>query len=234
VARLSRDGGNGEPVEHLPRAAATTAALPGPAEPLDEVVAAIRACRICRDDPAGRPLPHELRPVLRVSATARLAVAGQAPGTRVHRSGVPFTDPSGDRLRRWMGVTEAEFYDVSRIAIVPMGFCFPGLTPTGADLPPRRECAPAWRARLLAALPRLELILLVGHYAHRWHLDAEATGMAETVRRHARHLAASHRPRLFPLPHPSWRNNAWIKANPWFEETVVPRVQTEVHALLDT
>jgi uracil-DNA glycosylase len=203
-------------------------------EPLDQLLAEIRACRLCRDAPAGKPLPHEPRPVVRVSATARLAIAGQAPGTRVHKSGVPFTDPSGDRLRQWMGVTADEFYDARRVAVIPMGFCFPGLTPSGADLPPRRECAPAWRARLLAALPRLELILLVGQYAHRWHLPkGSAKGVTSTVGRFADLLAAEARPRLLPLPHPSWRNNAWLKANPWLESDVLPRLRIEVRRLLD-
>lgn len=198
------------------------------------MVAAIGACRHCVDNPAGKPLPHPPRPVLRVSATARIAIAGQAPGTRVHASGVPFTDPSGDRLRDWMGVTLEEFYDASRIAIIPMGFCFPGLDAAGGDLPPRRECAPLWRDRLLALLPRLELLLLVGMHAHRWHLPRALAGrVGETVARHDEALALDVTPRLFPLPHPSWRNNHWIKANPWFGSTVVPRLHGEVRRLLD-
>jgi len=167
--------------------------------------------------------------VLRVSATARLAVAGQAPGTRVHQSGVPFTDPSGDRLREWMGVTPAEFYDGSRIAIIPMGFCFPGLDANGGDLPPRRECAPMWRDRLFASLPGIELILLVGLYAHRWHLPEGSRGpVTDVVHRATDILSLDGRPRLFPLPHPSWRNNHWIKANPWFEADVLPLLRLEV------
>ena len=131
--------------------------------------------------PRGPPLPHEPRPVLRVSATARIGIFSQAPGTRVHASGTPFTDPSGVRLRAWMGVTDDEFYDASRIAIVPMGFCFPGLDAKGGDLPPRRECAPLWRARLMAALPDIELVLLVGQYAQRWHLGADARPGSPTL-----------------------------------------------------
>ena len=149
-----------------------------PSRDLDALVADIRACRHCRDHPDGPPLPHEPRPVLRVSATARIGIFSQAPGTRVHASGTPFTDPSGVRLRAWMGVTDDEFYDASRIAIVPMGFCFPGLDAKGGDLPPRRECAPLWRARLLAALPAIELVLLVGQYAQRWHLGRRRRGRA--------------------------------------------------------
>ncbi|MDX2158918.1 MAG: uracil-DNA glycosylase family protein [Hyphomicrobiaceae bacterium] len=202
---------------------------------LEALLAEIRACRLCRDTPRGKPLPHEPRPVLRVSSSARLAIAGQAPGTRVHKSGVPFTDPSGDRLRQWMGVDEAEFYDVSRIAVIPMGFCFPGLDAKGGDLPPRRECAPRWRARLLAELPRLELILLAGQYAQRWHLcDTSAAGfnVTRSVQHWRQILARNEPPRVFPLPHPSWRNNAWIKANPWFEADALPALRLEVRRLI--
>src|SRR3989304_6673540 len=132
-----------------------------PAE-LESVLAALRACRHCVEAPQGKPLPHEPRPVLRRSSTARLAVCSQAPGTKVHESGTPFTDRSGDRLRDWMGVTPQEFYDEARIAVIPMGFCFPGQDAQGADLPPRRECAPLWHHKLFAVLPRLELLLAVG------------------------------------------------------------------------
>ena len=203
-------------------------------ETLDGLVAAIRACRRCVDSPTGKPLPHEPRPVLRVSATARIGVAGQAPGTRVHLSGVPFTDPSGDRLRDWMGVSLAEFYDATRIAIVPMGFCFPGLDGNGGDLPPRRECAALWRDRLMACLPRLRLLLLVGQYAHRWHLPKPMVrGVTDTVADYEAAWAVSSRLRLLPLPHPSWRNNRWITLNPWFETAVLPRLRREVRTLLD-
>jgi uracil-DNA glycosylase len=206
----------------------------GAPEPLATLLRDIRACRRCVEAPDGRPLPHAPRPVLRVSPTARIAVCGQAPGTRVHRSGVPFTDPSGDRLRDWMGVGLAEFYDDSRIAIVPMGFCFPGLDAKGGDLPPRRECAPLWRGRVLALLPRLELILLVGQYAHRWHLPRMArAGVGHLVREHRPEVDPDTGPRLFPLPHPSWRNNAWIRANPWFETDVLPRLRADVRRLMD-
>jgi uracil-DNA glycosylase len=187
------------------------------------------------DAPQGAPLPHEPRPVLRASATARLVVCGQAPGTRVHASGVPFSDPSGERLRQWMGVSAKEFYDTSRIAIVPMGFCFPGLDAAGADLPPRPECAPRWRARVFAELPSVELILLVGGYAQRWHLGVAArAGVTETVRAWREHFAGDRRPRHLPLPHPSWRNNAWIKGNPWFEKQLLPALRTDVRRILDT
>jgi uracil-DNA glycosylase len=202
---------------------------------LDRLIGEIGACRVCRDTPAGAPLAHEPRPVLRVSTTARIAVCGQAPGTRVHASGMPFTDPSGVRLRAWMGVSEDEFYDVRRIAIVPMGFCFPGLDAAGGDLPPRKECAPLWRARVFAALPNLELVLMVGLYAQRWHLGHRVgPSLTDTVAAWRAVLAASARPRLLPLPHPSWRNNAWVKKNPWFEMELLPVLRAEVRGLLDT
>jgi uracil-DNA glycosylase len=191
----------------------------------------IAGCRICIDRPAGAALPHEPRPVLRPSATARLCIASQAPGTRVHASGVPFTDPSGDRLRDWLGVTAEEFYDRARIAIVPMGFCFPGQDERGADLPPRGECAPAWRGPLFAAMPQLELILVVGQHAQAWHLGPDRAGsLTDTVRRWREHLARE--PALLPLPHPSWRNNLWLKQNPWFEAEVLPELRRRVRALI--
>ncbi len=146
--------------------------MTAPATELADLLGAIRACRQCVENPRGKTLPHEPRPVLRASGTARLAVCGQAPGTRVHASGTPFTDPSGDRLRAWMGVTEDEFYDESRLAIVPMGFCFPGQDAKGGDLPPRRECSTLWHRRLFDALPQIELVLAVGAYAQEFHLGA--------------------------------------------------------------
>jgi uracil-DNA glycosylase len=200
---------------------------------LVRLVAEIRACRLCVEAPDRRPLPHEPRPVLRVSSSARLAVVGQAPGTRVHASGVPFSDPSGERLRAWMGVSAEEFYDAARIAIVPMGFCFPGLDAKGGDLPPRRECARTWRARLFARLPQVELLLLVGQYGQRWHLGADAgASLTDTVRDWRRILARTGMPRCLPLPHPSWRNNAWLRANPWFSDELLPRLRIEVRRLL--
>ncbi len=212
----------------------TARSVHGRPSALDAIVADIRNCRLCRDNPDGPPLPHEPRPVLRVSATARIGVFGQAPGTRVHASGMPFTDPSGVRLRAWMGVTDDEFYDASRIAIVPMGFCFPGLDAKGGDLPPRRECAPLWRDRLMAALPDLELILIVGQYAQRWHLGADArSGLTDTVHRWREIATRPGRPVLVPLPHPSWRNNGWIKRNPWFDAELLPWLRDAVRRRLD-
>ena len=216
-------------------AAPTQAVRPSESPPqaeLDRIVAAISACRLCRDRPMGKRLAHEPRPVFRVSATATVCIASQAPGTRVHASGTPFTDPSGDRLRAWMGVDAATFYDVSRIAIVPMGFCFPGLDANGGDLPPRRECAPAWREQLFGALPRIGFVLAVGSYAHRWHLgDLAKPTLTETVAAWREIMAATAArggPLVMPLPHPSWRNNGWLKQNPWFEAELLPVLRAEV------
>ena len=194
---------------------------------------AIPRCRICRDAPWGPPLPHEPRPVARLSTMARLCVAGQAPGTKVHATGIPFNDASGKRLRHWMGVDEATFYDAARIAIVPMGFCFPGQDEKGGDLPPRRECAPTWRAPVFAAMPQVELVLAIGAHAQRWHLgDRRRRTMTETVEDWRRHLGSNTRPRVLPLPHPSWRNTGWLKRHPWFEAEVVPELRREVARLV--
>ncbi|NWH07217.1 MAG: uracil-DNA glycosylase family protein [Alphaproteobacteria bacterium] len=193
-----------------------------PASALEDLRARILACRLCEGK-----LP-EPRPVLRVSKTARLCIAGQAPGTRVHATGIPFNDPSGDRLRAWMGIDRDTFYDETRIAIVPMGFCFPGLDQHGGDRPPRPECARTWRADLFGHLPQIETTLLVGAYAQAWHLGkAKERRLSETVRAWPRHW-----PRYVPLPHPSWRNNAWLKRNPWFEAEILPALQERVRALL--
>jgi uracil-DNA glycosylase len=198
---------------------------------LAALAADIRACRICRDAPrCGPPLPHEPRPVFQVSTSARLCIAGQAPGVRVHASGRPYTDPSGVRLRGWLGIKEEIFYDPETVAIVPMGFCFPGHDAKGGDLPPRRECAELWRDRLFALLPNLELTLLVGQYAQKWHLDAKtiAKGLSETVGKWREVYRSSSYPRLMPLPHPSWRNNAWLTRNPWFESELLPALRADV------
>lgn len=187
----------------------------------------IAACRVCRDTPRRTPLPHEPRPVCVLSSTARIAICGQAPGTRVHASGRPFTDPSGDRLRDWMGIGEELFYDADQIAIVPMGFCFPGQDAKGGDLPPRRECAPAWRARVMKQMPQLKLILVIGQYAHAWHLgDLRQKSLTETVRNWKTIMARSGPGCVvLPLPHPSWRNSGWIRKNPWFEAELLPELK---------
>ena len=202
-------------------------------ESLESILTDIRACNVCQTHPRGKPLPHEPRPVVRAATSARIAICGQAPGRRVHESGIPFSDASGDRLRSWLGVTPDEFYDVTQVAIIPMGFCFPGYDSTGADLPPRGECAPLWRARLFAHLPQLELLVLVGRHAIGWHVPA-------LKRKSVTHAVASwhdisNRPGLpaaFPLPHPSWRNTGWLKANPWFEADVLPVLKQRIEKLI--
>lgn len=199
-------------------------------EKFDRLSARIRACCICIDAPQGRPLPHEPRPVFQASSTAKLLIVGQAPGTKVHASGRPFTDPSGVRLRSWLGIDETLFYDERHVAVVPMGFCFPGQNDKGADLPPRRECAPAWRAKLLAHLKDVELIVCLGRPAQLWHLgDLAGADLTEAVRNWRDAYAL--RPRIFALPHPSWRNNAWLKKNPWFADELLPVLRQEIAAL---
>lgn len=191
---------------------------------LDDLLLEIRACRHC-----AAQLPHEPRPVLRASASARLCVVGQAPGTRVHASGVPFTDRSGERLRDWLGLSVDQFYDESKVAIIPMGFCFPGLNERGADLPPRTECAPLWRKRLFALLPNIRLQLLIGRYAQSWHLDEPARMTVHETVSHWRRFPGH----MMPLPHPSWRNNAWLNRNPWFESELLPVLRRRVSAALE-
>lgn len=190
---------------------------------LDTLVLDARACRQC-----AACLPHEPRPVLRVSGTARLLVIGQAPGRRVHVSGVPWTDPSGDRLRDWLQLSAKRFYDAEQVAILPMGLCYPG-TEHGADLPPRRECAPLWHPRLMPLMPEVRLTLLVGSYAQAFHLGARRkTTMTRTVRAFREYL-----PAFLPLPHPSWRNTGWLARNAWFAEELLPQLRERVHAVLD-
>ncbi|WP_420337365.1 uracil-DNA glycosylase family protein [Roseibium sp.] len=205
-------------------------------EEIEALSNAVRACRICIENPEKAPLPHEPRPVLQTSSTARICISGQAPGTRVHKSGRPFTDPSGDRLRSWMGIGEDVFYDPDLLAIVPMGFCFPGLDAKGGDLPPRPECRKVWHDRLFAAMPQIELILVIGQYAQAYHLGKARKGsLTETVaawETYFQESGRSDRPLVLPLPHPSWRNNAWLKKNPWFEAELLPVLQKEIARLL--
>jgi uracil-DNA glycosylase len=181
----------------------------------------VRACAMCADH-----LPLGPRPVVQIGRSARILIAGQAPGARVHASGVPFDDASGERLRTWLGVSREVFYDSTRIAILPMGFCYPG-TGRAGDLPPRPECAPAWRAPLLAQLDKVELTLVIGQYAQAWHLPERAASLTETVRDWR-----SQWPAVVALPHPSPRNNLWLKRNPWFEETLIPALRERVAAVL--
>lgn len=192
-------------------------------DPLQHLLAEIRACRVCEAH-----LPLGPRPVLRAAATARVAIIGQAPGTKVHETGIPWNDASGQRLRDWLQLAPETFYDESRIAIIPTGFCYPGRDPRGGDMPPRPECAPLWQDRLFALLPRIELILLIGSYAQAHHLgQARKRTMTETVMAFRDYL-----PRYLPTPHPSWRTTHWQKKNPWFEADLLPVLRQRVHALL--
>lgn len=187
---------------------------------LPGLLAEIRACQRC-------VLPLGPRPVLAASPTARLLIAGQAPGTRVHTTGIPWNDPSGDRLRDWLGLDRATFYDATRIAIVPMGFCYPGRA-GGGDAPPRPECAPTWRDAVLAHMPHITLTLAIGRYAQAWHLRGrERPTLGETVA-----AWASYAPDVLPLPHPSPRNRRWLRDRPWFEADVVPMLRARVADLL--
>jgi uracil-DNA glycosylase len=194
---------------------------------LEGLAAEIRACRLCAPRFAATATAHVPRPVAWFRPTARLLIAGQAPGARVHASGKPFTDPSGDRLRAWTGLSEAEFYDLDRVAIVPMAFCFPGYDAKGADLPPPPLCAATWRARVMAGLPRLRLVLAVGGAAMRWHLGPGS------VSAHVADWRVQAARGTFPLPHPSWRNTGWLRRNPWFEAELVPELQAAVRAALE-
>lgn len=181
----------------------------------------VRQCRICEDLPLGP------RPVLQAGRSARILIASQAPGRRAHASGLPFDDASGDRLRDWLGVDRDTFYDPALFAIVPMGFCFPG-TGRGGDLPPRPECAPAWRDAVLEKLPDLALTLAIGQYAIAWHLpEQRKVALTETVRQWR-----SHWPALLPMPHPSPRNNRWLKQNPFFEAEILPVLRARVAQLI--
>ncbi len=191
----------------------------------DCIAAEIADCTLCAARFAATPTAHAPRPVTRLSATAPILIAGQAPGARVHASGLPFDDPSGDRLRGWLGVDRAAFYDRDRFAILPMAFCFPGYDTAGSDLPPPPVCADTWRARALASMPQVRLTLLVGTYAQGWHL-----GRASLAARMADWRAGL--PHVLPLPHPSWRNTAWLRRHPWFETEVVAWLQAEVRRLL--
>jgi len=183
----------------------------------------VRSCRLCEG-----VLPLGPRPVLRVSVAARILIAGQAPGTRVHETGISWNDPSGDRLRAWLQLSRDVFYDESRIAIIPMGYCYPGRNARGGDLPPRKECARHWLPRLLDHLPRIELTLLAGSYAQAHYLEARRKKtLTETVRAWREYL-----PEYLPLPHPSFRNLRWLQQNPWFEVEVLPVLRREVDRLV--
>lgn len=185
-------------------------------------------CRLCAERFAATASAHEPRPVVWFDPEnpPRILIAGQAPGAKVYASGRPFTDPSGDRLRDWMGIDEATFYQRARIAIVPMAFCFPGYDAKGSDLPPPALCARTWRAELMQHFSAPPLTLLVGGHAMRWHLQQKATVQASVSN------WQNHAPKVFPLPHPSWRNTAWLKKNPWFEADLLPVLRARVKEVL--
>lgn len=190
---------------------------------LDALLAEIRACRLCAAQLQDGP-----RPVVQASASARLLIVSQAPGRKVHATGIPFNDVSGDRLRGWLGIDRDTFYDARRIAIVPMGFCFPG-SGRGGDLPPRPECAPAWHPRLLPLLKQVQLTLAIGQYAQAGMLGAQrGASLTDTMHAWRNHLARG----VLPLPHPSPRNQAWLKHNPWFEAELLPVLRSEVARVL--
>jgi uracil-DNA glycosylase len=191
-----------------------------------DLKAEIRACRLCADRFAATATAHAPRPVVWFRSSARMLIAGQAPGARVQETGRPFTDSSGDRLRDWLGVDASEFYDKDRVAVVPMGFCFPGYNAKGSDLPPPALCHQTWHQRVMAQLPNVRLTVLVGAYAQRFHLDVKKP--VNDLVRDWRHYA----PQLFPLPHPSWRNTGWLKKNPWFEAELLPDLRARVKEVL--
>lgn len=188
---------------------------------LRKLLTEVRACTICE-----AALPHGVRPVVQIDDAARVLIAGQAPGRRVHESGVPFDDPSGDRLRDWLGVDRDTFYDPKRIAVLPMGFCYPGTGKSG-DLPPRPECAPAWREALLTQMPNVKLTVILGKYALAYHLPVAPRTVTEAVGDWEKHW-----PKVVPLPHPSPRNQAWFKRNAWFETELLPKLRRRVRRLV--
>jgi uracil-DNA glycosylase len=188
---------------------------------LNSLLTEVSRCRLCEAD-----LPLGPNPVLQCSSTAKILIAGQAPGRRVHISGIPFEDASGDRLRDWMGIDREVFYDASRIAILPMGFCYPGTGKSG-DLPPRPECAIQWRQRLLEHMKQIELILVMGQYAQHYHFDIKSRCLTDLVRGWQNFW-----PGMLPLPHPSPRNNRWLKQNPWFETELLPVLKTRINQIL--
>ena len=197
-----------------------------------QLVDRITACRLCADRFASSKTAHAPRPVAWFRPGARILIAGQAPGLRVHQSGKPFTDASGDRLRQWLGMDADTFYDRARTAIVPMAFCFPGYDAKGSDLPPPKLCAETWHADVMDALGPMPLTVLVGGHAHRWHLPRAGGGRVGSV---TGTVAAwrARAPAIFPLPHPSWRNTAWMKRNPWFEADVLPALKARVQEVLE-
>ena len=194
--------------------------------PMSELADQIRACRLCAERFAATHTAHVPRPVAWFRPGARVLIAGQAPGMRVHRSGVPFDDPSGERLRDWLGLDKDAFYDRSRVAIVPMAFCFPGYDAKGSDLPPPTICGKTWHADVMAALEDVQLTVLVGGYAHKYHMGV-TTNVTDTVQGWR-----AHAPQVFALPHPSWRNTAWVRKHPWFEAELLPELRAHVQKVM--
>lgn len=197
-------------------------------DPLDAIRAEVSACRLCEERFAATATGHAPKPVPWFGAGARILIAGQAPGMRVHNAGKPFFDPSGDRLRDWMGVSEEEFYDLARVAVLPMAFCFPGYDAKGSDLPPPKICAQTWHARILEQMGEVPLTLLVGGYSQKYFLGPAAKGGVTRTVADWR----AHAPRVFPLPHPSWRNTAWLKRNPWFAAELLPVLRARVKEVM--
>ena len=187
----------------------------------NQLLTEVRACTICEPN-----LKEGVRPVLQVNQHAKILIAGQAPGSKVHATGIPFDDPSGDRLREWMGIDKETFYNSQKIAILPMAFCYPGKGKSG-DLPPQPICAETWRKKLLEAMPDIQLTLVIGQYALALHLPSREKNLTETVRNWA-----AYGEQVMPLPHPSPRNNIWLKKNPWFEVEVLTVLQNKVHNIL--
>ena len=196
--------------------------MPDSVDNLTQLYKQITKCDLCAAE-----LPLGPRPVLQLSPTARVLIAGQAPGIRVHKTGIPFDDPSGNRLREWMGIGKEDFYDATQVAIVPMGFCYPGSGSSG-DFPPLKRCAETWRVPVLAGLTNLRLTLVIGQHAMRWHLASEFATLTDTVR-----AWRDFDKTILPLPHPSPRNNRWLKANPWFASDVLPELRCRVRNALD-
>ena len=191
-------------------------------ETLPALMSAVRDCQFCAPH-----LPRGPRPIVLADASARILIIGQAPGTRVHETGIPWNDPSGDRLRKWLNIDRDQFYSDRRLAIMPMGFCYPGKGRSG-DLPPRKECAPLWHERLLAQMPAVEVVLLIGQYAQNYYLQDDFKNLTERVEHHSANS------RFFPLPHPSPRNQMWLRRNPWFEHEVVPRLRRRIAPLMES
>jgi len=193
--------------------------------PVEQLTARITACDLCRERFAGTATAHAPRPVPWLSAAAPVLISGQAPGMQVHRKGQPFDDPSGDRLRDWMGVDRETFYDRSKIAVLPMSFCFPGYNEKGSDLPPPPVCRKTWHDAAMAAMAQVRLVLVIGGYAQSYHLGTR--NVTETVANWQTHV-----PRYLPLPHPSWRNTGWLGKNPWFEAEVLPWLRPRIAKLI--